>query len=52
MIAHQGGWDEILWFLLPVLLVLGWVRWAERTARRRRDAEEAPTTIAGSEPDQ
>ena len=40
VLAHQGGWDELLLFVVPILLVLGWVRWAERRARRRKD--EAP----------
>ena len=35
MLAHQGGWDELLWFAAPILLVMLWVRWAERKARNR-----------------
>ncbi len=33
--AHQGGWDEALWFLLPAVGALVVIRWAERRARRR-----------------
>ena len=36
MLAHQGGWDELLWFAVPIVAVLLWVRWAERKARSRR----------------
>ncbi len=44
--AHQGGWDELLWFSIPVLLVLTWVRWAERRARTRQTAaRDVPTNM-------
>ncbi len=33
--AHQGGWDELLWFAAPILAVFAWVRWAERKSRTR-----------------
>lgn len=39
IVAHQGGWDEVLWFGTPVVLVVLWVRWAERRARERLGAE-------------
>ena len=35
LVAHQGGWDELLWFSIPIVAVLMWVRWAERRARAR-----------------
>jgi hypothetical protein len=35
ILAHQGGWDEILWFAGPIIVVMLWVRWAERKARSR-----------------
>jgi MYXO-CTERM domain-containing protein len=38
VLAHQGGWDEIL---LPALVVLG-LLWASRR-RQRREAAGAPT---------
>jgi hypothetical protein len=38
LIAHQGGWDEILLFATPVVLAYFGVRWAERRARARRGA--------------
>jgi hypothetical protein len=37
LIAHQGGWDEILLFVAPVVLAFFGVRWAERRIRERRD---------------
>jgi hypothetical protein len=40
--AHQYGWDEILLFLVPVVLAVAGVRYAEKRAARRRDEAEAP----------
>ncbi len=37
LLAHQGGWDEALWFLVPAVAALLVIRWAERRARRRDD---------------
>lgn len=51
MLAHQGGWDELLWFSVPIVAVLLWVRWAERKARSRKakisgvEGEDAPSTL-------
>lgn len=36
VLAHQGGWDETLFVLLP-LVVFGWLLWL---ARRRVDAND------------
>jgi len=44
-LAHQGGWDEILYLALPAAAVILWVRWAERRSRSRREQE---TESAGS----
>jgi MYXO-CTERM domain-containing protein len=38
VLAHQGGWDEIL---LPALVVLG-LLWASRRRQRREAAAAAP----------
>lgn len=34
-LAHQGGWDELIWFAVPIVAVVLWVRWAERRAVNR-----------------
>jgi hypothetical protein len=39
VLAHQGGWDEVAYVAIPAVLVLLWVRWAEKRARARRAAE-------------
>ena len=44
-LAHQGGWDELLMFGLPILLAVFAVRWAEKRGKAKRAAaaeEEAP----------
>lgn len=37
VIAHQGGWDEVLLFAIPVVVALVAVRLVERRAARRDD---------------
>ena len=51
-LAHQGGWDELLWFAMPIAIAVMWVRWAEKRGRRARSQREGGTgsersTIAG-----
>ena len=49
--AHAWGWDEILYFAVPAVLVLFWIRWIEQRSKARKEtAEEVGTTDAG--PDQ
>jgi hypothetical protein len=42
VLAHQWGWDELLYFGLPVLVVLAGVRWVERRAKAKRDGDGEP----------
>ncbi len=42
--AHGSGIDDVLWFVVPVLLALFLLRWAERRARRRA-AQDDPTPV-------
>lgn len=52
IVAHQGGWDEILYLAVPAFAVIFWVRWAERRARSRREGEpETPTTNIAADTD-
>ena len=39
-LAHQGGWDELLMFGVPIVLAVLGVRWAERRGKQRRAAAE------------
>jgi hypothetical protein len=55
LLAHQGGWDEILLVLTPIALFAG-LLWlansrANRELRRRRAAAEADNDAGGDEPD-
>lgn len=40
ILAHQGGWDELLMFGIPVVLAIVAVRWAEKRGRERTGAGE------------
>ena len=42
VLAHQGGWDEILMFLTPIALVVGTWWLLERRKARKGDAAEDP----------
>ena len=39
LLAHFGGIDEVGVFLVPALATIAVLRWAERRARSRSDAE-------------
>ena len=40
--AHQGGWDEALFVVVPLAL-FGWLlSRAQKRAQRERDAEQTP----------
>lgn len=41
LLAHQGGWDELLFVLVPILLFAGLLAIANRRANRER-AEREP----------
>jgi len=43
-IAHQGGWDEFLFFVVPVALGLWALRRAEKRARSRAEKAEPAET--------
>lgn len=45
--AHQGGWDELLWFAAPIAAVFAWVRWAERKSRSRAAGQPPPAEEPG-----
>jgi hypothetical protein len=41
VLAHAGGWDEFLFFVVPVLAAIGAIRWANARSKRADDAREA-----------
>ena len=42
MLAHQGGWDEILWVAAPIAIIFG----ALQVAKRRAEAQGVPQAEA------
>jgi hypothetical protein len=46
MIAHQGGWDEILLVLGPIAVIVGLLM----LARKRVEAAEQKPAAKGSKP--
>jgi hypothetical protein len=50
-VAHQGGWDEILYLAVPAVAVILWIRWAERRARERSDRPADSATILPDDSD-
>lgn len=39
LVAHQGGWDEVLMFVIPIVLAFLLVRRLERRGRSEVDSE-------------
>ena len=37
MLAHQGGWDEVLLVLGPILIIVGLLRLAKNRVEREND---------------
>ena len=50
VLAHDWGWDEILYFGVPVAVVLFWVRWAEKRAAARKAAAREETADEAADP--
>jgi len=46
LLAHQGGWDEILLVLGPILVIAGLLK----LAKKRVEAAAPPAPKAGSRP--
>jgi hypothetical protein len=38
--AHQGGWDEILWVLVPIAVMVWLLRVATRRISKERESVE------------
>lgn len=41
VVAHGSGIDDVLWFLIPVLLAFAWLRRAEKKAGERADQDSS-----------
>ncbi len=40
VLGHQGGWDELLLFAIPVAIALGAVKFVEVRARRAGQSDD------------
>jgi hypothetical protein len=48
ILAHQGGWDEMLMVLVPILLIAGLLRLAKRRVEaRQHDEAQHPAGPSG-----
>jgi hypothetical protein len=47
LLAHQGGWDEILFALTPLVVVAGLLRLANRRANAAQAARSSANTPSG-----
>jgi hypothetical protein len=47
VLAHSWGWDEAVYFAIPIIGALFWVRWIEKRAKARKEAaaQEAADTV-------
>jgi hypothetical protein len=36
IVGHQGNWDEVLMFAVPIAVAIGAVKWAEKRGAKRR----------------
>ena len=46
MLAHQGGWDEILLVLGPILIIVGLLRLAKKRVDQSSSPPAAPAPAA------
>lgn len=44
VLAHQGGWDEVVLVTLPLIALAGLLRLARRRAEQEAEGETAVTT--------
>ena len=49
VVAHQGGWDEILWVTVPILVMVGLLRIATKRVRRGDASQTSDSHDVGTE---
>jgi len=47
--AHGSGIDDALWFLIPVVLAVAWMRRTEKRASERAEQDRADTEQSQAE---
>lgn len=45
VLAHQGGWDEILWVLMPIAIMVWLLRVASQRVRRTQKDALKPSDV-------
>lgn len=50
LLAHQGGWDEALFAVGPLLFIVGLLRFAKGRADRARVQPVVPQLDPGNDP--
>lgn len=45
VLAHQGGWDEILWVLVPIAIMVWLLRVASQRVRRAGKKTSEPSDV-------
>jgi hypothetical protein len=48
VLAHQGGWDEVLMVAAPILVMVGLLVLATRRARHLRPPDDPPDDPPGT----
>ena len=46
LLAHQGGWDEVLMILAPVAVIAGLLAVAKRRVDRRQDTSDDESSLS------
>lgn len=49
ILLHQGGWDEFLYFAVPVVLGFFGLRYAEKQAKEKAQAQAADAEAASGD---
>lgn len=49
LLAHQGGWDEILWVMVPIVAMIGLLRVASIRVRNKARTQTSDTDDVGAE---
>ena len=51
VLAHQGGWDEALFVVVPMIVLVGLLSLAQRRARAEHEAEHGSSQAAARHAD-
>ena len=49
LVAHQGGWDEILWVMVPIVVMVGLLRVATKRVKKSASTTGSDAGDVGAE---